>query len=69
LLEVNAVTRAVWHAHLADASADRLDVTWIAEAKALDTGSNFRFGHLIRETREPLIEVFGLEDLDDVCIL
>jgi hypothetical protein len=49
LLEVNAVTRSVGHSHLGYALSDRLSITGIAEAEALNTGSNFRLGFLIRE--------------------
>jgi hypothetical protein len=50
LLEVNAVTRAMGHSHLAYALSNRLNITGIAEAEALNAGSNFRLGSWIRET-------------------
>jgi hypothetical protein len=50
LLEVNAITRAMGHSHLAYALADRLNITGIAEAEALNAGRDFRLGFLIRET-------------------
>jgi len=50
LLEVNAIARAVRHSHLAYTRSDRLSVTGIAEAEALNAGSYFRLGLLIRET-------------------
>jgi len=39
------------HSHLAHALANWLDVTGIAETEALNAGSNFRLGLLIRQTR------------------
>jgi len=50
LLEVNAITRAVGHSHLAYARSDWLSITRIAEAEALNPGSNLRLGLLIRKT-------------------
>jgi hypothetical protein len=50
LFEVNAVARAMGHSHLAYALSDWLDITGIAEAEALNAGSDFGLGFLIRET-------------------
>jgi hypothetical protein len=50
LLEVIAVTWAMGQAHLAYAFSDWLNITGIAEAEALNAGSDFRLGFLIRET-------------------
>jgi hypothetical protein len=49
LLEVNALARAIGHSHLAYARSDRLNITGIAEAEALNAGSNFCLGLLIRK--------------------
>ena len=52
------------HSHLAHALANRLDVTRIAETEALNAGSNFRLGLLIRKTRQPIVEFVGLLNLE-----
>jgi len=52
------------HSHLAHALANWLDVTGIAETEALNAGSNFRLGLLIRETRQPTVEFVGLLNLE-----
>src|SRR5450756_1944200 len=69
LLEVNAVTRAVGHPHLAHAFSNRLNVTGIAEAKAFNAGSDLRLGFLIREICQPLVELFGLLNLKHLYLI
>jgi hypothetical protein len=69
LLEVNAVTRSIGNSHFADACSDRLDITAVAKAQALNAGNNFRHGFLIRKTRQPFVEFVGLLNLEHVCIL
>jgi hypothetical protein len=49
-LEVNAITWAIGHPHLAYARSDGFDVTRIAKPKTLDAGNDLGLGLLIRKT-------------------
>ena len=64
LLVVDAITGTVCQAHLANAFADRLDVSGVTEAKSLHSRDDFRNGPLIRESGKPAVEFIGLLNLE-----
>jgi hypothetical protein len=64
LLVVNSISRTKGQAHFANAFTNRLDVSRVPEAKSLYSGEDFRDGTLIRESRQPIVELIGLLDLE-----